>query len=77
MPMELPAKAPPAPVAPAPVAAPAPSTSPGTDVQERTFFITVLGRRVGPLTRSAARELKARELKGTLTTADLEQYPLG
>ena len=60
---------------PAPVSAP--STSPGTDVQERTFFITVLGRRVGPLTRSAARELKARELKGTLTTADLEQYPLG
>ena len=64
-------KAPPAPVAtPAPVA---PSASP--DVQERTFFITVLGRRVGPLTRAAARELKARELKGTLTTADLEQYP--
>lgn len=63
--------APPAPVAPAP------STTPGTDSQERTFYITVLGRRVGPLTRSAARDLKARELKGTLTTADLEQYPLG
>jgi hypothetical protein len=42
---------------------------------ERTFYITVLGRRVGPLTRSVARELKARELKGTLTTADLEQFP--
>lgn len=68
-------KAPPAPVAPPrPVA---PSTTPGTDSQERTFYITVLGRRVGPLTRAAARELKARELKGTLTTADLEQYPLG
>lgn len=68
-------KAPAAPVAPpAPVA---PSTTPGTDTQERTFYITVLGRRVGPLTRAAARELKARELKGTLTTADLEQYPLG
>jgi Inner membrane component of T3SS, cytoplasmic domain len=68
-------KAPPAPVAPPkPVA---PSTSPGTDSQERTFYITVLGRRVGPLTRAAARDLKARELKGTLTTSDLEQYPLG
>jgi pSer/pThr/pTyr-binding forkhead associated (FHA) protein len=62
-------KAPPAPTAP--------STTPGTDSQERTFYITVLGRRVGPLTRAAARELKARELKGTLTTTDLEQYPLG
>ena len=50
--------------------------TPGTDSQERTFYITLLGRRVGPLTRSAARELKSRELKGTLTTADLEQYPL-
>lgn len=71
-------KAPPASVAPpAPEAPAAPSTSPGTDVQERTFYITVLGRRVGPLTRAAARDLKARELKGTLTTADLEQYPLG
>ncbi len=58
---------------------PAPSTSPApsTDSHERTFFITVMGRRVGPLTRSAARELKARELKGTLTTAELEQYPQG
>jgi Inner membrane component of T3SS, cytoplasmic domain len=55
-----------------------PSTdSQGTDSQERTFYITVLGRRIGPLTRPVARDLKARELKGTLTTADLEQYPLG
>ena len=52
-----------------------PPTAASSD--DRTFFITVLGRRVGPLTRSAARELKARELKGTLTTGDLEQYPLG
>jgi hypothetical protein len=53
------------------------SPAPGTDSQERTFYITLLGRRVGPLTRATARELKSRELKGTLTTADLEQYPLG
>ena len=53
------------------------TTAPGTDSQERTFYITLLGRRVGPLTRAAARELKSRELKGTLTTSDLEQYPLG
>ena len=73
--------APAAPIAPRPPVPPppavAPASSPGTDSQERTFFITVLGRRVGPLSRSAARDLKARELKGTLTTADLEQYPLG
>lgn len=37
----------------------------------RSFFISVLGKRVGPLTRQQARELKARELKGTLTPADL------
>ena len=43
--------------------------------EERTFFITVLGRRVGPLTRSAARELKARELKGTLSQSEIETYP--
>jgi pSer/pThr/pTyr-binding forkhead associated (FHA) protein len=53
------------------------TAAPGTDSQERTFYITLLGRRVGPLTRAAARELKSRELKGTLTTSDLEQYPLG
>ncbi len=55
----------------------APTTTPTSDSIERTFFITVLGRRVGPLTRAVARDLKARELKGTLTIADIEQYPLG
>ena len=42
---------------------------------ERSYFITVLGRRIGPLSRTSARDLKARELKGTLRTADLEPYP--
>lgn len=54
-----------------------PSASPGTDTQERTFYITVLGKRIGPLTRGDARDLKARELKGVLTLADLEKYPQG
>jgi pSer/pThr/pTyr-binding forkhead associated (FHA) protein len=53
----------------------APSTSPGTDVQERTFYITVLGKRIGPLTRTDARDLKARELKGVLSIKDLDEYP--
>ncbi len=53
----------------------APATKPPTS-EERAFYITVLGRRVGPLTRAVARELKARELRGSLTTADLEGYPL-
>ena len=63
-----------APVAPAPAANPARSSSDG---DERTFFITVLGRRIGPLSRSSARELKARELKGLLTLGDLDAYPKG
>jgi hypothetical protein len=63
--------APPQEAPPIPAAVPLPGAG-----EDRTFYITVLGRRVGPLTRSAARELKARELKGTLTTSDLEQYPL-
>jgi pSer/pThr/pTyr-binding forkhead associated (FHA) protein len=55
------------------------STSAATPIptgegDERTFFITVLGRRVGPLNRAAARDLKTRELKGTLTLKDLDQY---
>ncbi len=40
--------------------------------EARTFYITVLGQRVGPLTRAAARDLKVRELKGTLTSKDLD-----
>lgn len=52
-------------------------TQPGTDSAERSFYITVLGRRIGPLARSDARDLKSRELKGALTLADLESYPQG
>jgi pSer/pThr/pTyr-binding forkhead associated (FHA) protein len=69
-----------APDAVAPTAAtppPPPATTKPPTSEERAFYITVLGRRVGPLTRAAARELKARELRGSLTTADLEGYPLG
>lgn len=51
-----------APGVPAPAASPQ-VAEPGT----RTFYINVLGRRVGPLSRAQARELKTRELKGTLT----------
>lgn len=42
---------------------------------ERSYFITVLSRRIGPLSRAVARDLKARELKGTLRSADLNPYP--
>jgi pSer/pThr/pTyr-binding forkhead associated (FHA) protein len=47
-------------------------TKPG---EERAFFITVMGQRIGPLTRAVARELKSRELRGVLTVADLDSYP--
>ena len=42
---------------------------------DRSYFITVLGRRIGPLSRAIARDLKARELKGTLLLTDLAPYP--
>lgn len=58
-----PPAAPPAPKPAAPT--PAAASAPG-------LHMTLLGRRVGPLTREQARELKARELKGELTEADLE-----
>jgi hypothetical protein len=44
---------------------------------EATFFITVLGRRIGPLARPLARELKARELRGDLKPEDLAGLPQG
>lgn len=40
-----------------------------------SLYINVMGRRIGPLSRAEAREVKARELKGTLTEADLDKYP--
>jgi pSer/pThr/pTyr-binding forkhead associated (FHA) protein len=61
--------------APAPAPEPPPAQPPTERQEGRTFFITVLGRRVGPLTRVQARDLKARELKGTLTTGDLADLP--
>ncbi len=55
--------------APSPAAAPATETA--AEIGSRTFYINVLGRRVGPLTKAQARELKTKELKGSLTPADL------
>ena len=60
----------PPPLVPAP---PTAGDAPKSDA-DRTFFITVLGRRIGPLTRQAARDLKSRELRGTLTFKDLDQF---
>jgi hypothetical protein len=76
--------------APAPIPEPAPiakapakrieteqllKSDPHTDTVDKTFFINVLGRRIGPLTRTEARELKAKEISGSLTEQDLEKYP--
>jgi hypothetical protein len=60
----------PKPLPSAPQVAPVPTTG-----EDRTYFITVLGRRLGPLSRTTARDLKARELKGTLSPADLDGFP--
>jgi hypothetical protein len=56
------------------VAIPA-ETNDATNSHERSYFITVLGRRIGPLSRLVARDLKVRELKGTLLLTDLAPYP--
>lgn len=62
-----------APVAVAP--APAPAANASVNSEDRSYFITVLGRRVGPLSRVVARDLKSRELKGLLKPSDLDSYP--
>lgn len=41
------------------------------------FFVTVLGRRIGPLDRAQARDLKVRELRGDLRPEDLDRLPQG
>lgn len=56
--------------APPPVQIPITPAPPHGD-EQATYYITLLGRRVGPMTRSQARELKARELRGLLTEADI------
>jgi pSer/pThr/pTyr-binding forkhead associated (FHA) protein len=45
--------------------------------ESRTYYITLLGQRVGPLSRNQARELKARELRGELTAAEVERAKAG
>jgi pSer/pThr/pTyr-binding forkhead associated (FHA) protein len=47
------------------------ATTPASEPVSRTFYINVLGRRVGPLSKAQARDLKTKELKGTLTPSDL------
>lgn len=39
------------------------------------MIITLLGRRIGPIDRDTARELKKKHILGTLTEADLKSYP--
>jgi predicted component of type VI protein secretion system len=51
-----------------PAAVPQPATG-------SQHYIKLLGRRIGPLSRTEARQLKAKELKGELTQADLESLP--
>ncbi len=60
--------------APAPANASLPAAAadqPAAESGSRTFYINVLGRRVGPLSKAQARELKTKELKGSLTPSDL------
>lgn len=45
--------------------------------ESRTYYITLLGQRVGPLSRTQARDLKARELRGELTAAEVERAKAG
>jgi hypothetical protein len=57
---------------------PIPATVPGAapnaaSDEQRTYYVTLLGQRVGPLSRSQARELKAKELRGVLTAEEVER----
>ncbi len=42
--------------------------------EPRTMSITLLGRKVGPMSRSEARELKKKEIKGQLTEDDVSEF---
>ena len=66
---------PPMPLPPIEIPSTSPSAAVATISDERPFFITVLGTRVGPLTKVQARELKSRELRGELAPGDLAAYP--
>lgn len=67
----------PPPTPAAPVSAATQSPTAKIDAGAATFFVTVLGRRIGPLTRPQARDLKARELRGDLKPEDLAGLPQG
>lgn len=56
----------------APPQAAEPSPRDATD--NRLLYINVLGRRIGPVSRTRARELKALELKGQLTETHLAEF---
>jgi hypothetical protein len=64
-----------APKADRPKETPTSTTQPALPASSSGMFITVLGRRIGPLDRKEAKALKAKELKGQLTEADLADYP--
>jgi hypothetical protein len=64
--------APPAPTSPA-ATPPKPLPAVAAGPEEATYYVTLLGKRVGPLTRTQARDLKARELKGTLDAAEVDR----
>ncbi len=65
----------PTPLSSAPEILPAAIPANAANSNDRSYFITVLGRRIGPLSRAIARDLKARELKGTLLLTDIAPYP--
>jgi pSer/pThr/pTyr-binding forkhead associated (FHA) protein len=57
---------------PVPATVPGAAPNPAGD-EQRTYYVTLLGQRVGPLSRSQARELKAKELRGVLTAEEVER----
>ncbi|MEK7412557.1 MAG: hypothetical protein AAB263_04470 [Planctomycetota bacterium] len=55
------------------VAAAAGEAATGSSDELASYFVTLLGKRVGPLTRVQARELKSRELRGDLSLDDIDR----
>lgn len=63
------------PKVPKPVVSPAKSEAPPRKPSDGKMVITLLDRRIGPIPRDAARELKKKQIMGTLTEAELDEYP--
>lgn len=74
-PAAAPEKPAPTPAAPAPAAPAQAAATPPRSASAGEMIVSLLDRRIGPIPRDVARELKKKQIMGTLTNAELDQYP--